>query len=261
MVDTRAGEFNVGPRTTPLGANDTHTVAAVGNSGECIGIPTTATGLQLNVTAVNATAPTFLTIWAAGTRPKASSLNPSPQQPPAPNAVTTGLSTSGQFQVYNRAGSVELIVDVVGYYSDHDHDDRYFTQAEVVALVAATGGAAAGSTDGGEEVDVSAEIITSVSVETPTNGVVIATAITSIFGIDGPTRVRCSITTGTGLDNHSFTSDVDADQWATLAGTRAFVLDAAPTGGKTTVNLVCDSTVSSLLGDTNLTVAFAPDNG
>jgi len=43
--------------------------------------------LALNVTAIGATAPTFLTVWPGGTRPTASSLNPVPGQPPTPNGV------------------------------------------------------------------------------------------------------------------------------------------------------------------------------
>ena len=30
-----------------------------------------------------------------------------------------------------------MIGDVVGYYTDHDHDDRYYTKAQVDAAVAA----------------------------------------------------------------------------------------------------------------------------
>jgi len=72
--------------------------------------------LALNVTAIGATAPTFLTVWPGGTRPTASSLNPVPGQPPTPNGVIAQLSTDGSFAIYNLAGDVDVIVDVVGYY-------------------------------------------------------------------------------------------------------------------------------------------------
>ena len=52
-------------------------------------------------------------------RPSASSLNPSPGQPPTPNAVNTQLSSGGEFSIFNRAGSVDVIVDINGYYTDH----------------------------------------------------------------------------------------------------------------------------------------------
>jgi hypothetical protein len=125
LADTRP-DFQVGPKSTPLGAEATHTVSAHGTNGECTGIPTDAVALSLNVTALDATAPTFLTIWATGaTRPNSSSLNPSPGAPPIPNAVTTELSNSGQFDIFNKQGTVNVIVDINGYYADHNHDDRY----------------------------------------------------------------------------------------------------------------------------------------
>ena len=130
-ADTRPElDVNIGPRNTPLGADETHTVNA--GDGDCAGaVAAGATGLQLNVTALGATSPTFLTVWAGGERPDASSLNPSPGQPPVPNAVTTAITAGGDFDVYNLAGNVHVIVDVVGFYIDHHHDDRYYTEAEI----------------------------------------------------------------------------------------------------------------------------------
>lgn len=136
LFDTRP-EFAIGDRTEPLGPDDTHTVNAVGTAGECE-LPTGASGLVLNVTAVDATQLTFLTIWPADEpQPNASSLNPSPGGPPTPNAVSVDLSDAGSFSVYNYQGSVHVLADVVGYYTDHQHDDRYYTEAEVDARVAA----------------------------------------------------------------------------------------------------------------------------
>ena len=48
-----------------------------------------------------------------------------------PNAVTTGLSADGKFDIANGIGTVDVVVDVVGYYTDHNHDDRYYTEAEI----------------------------------------------------------------------------------------------------------------------------------
>ncbi len=129
IMDTRP-DFQVGPRSTPLGADETVTIAGVGTVGECA-ISGDATGLVLNVTALDATTGTFLTIWPAGeTRPNASHLNPAPGQPPSPNSVTTDLGAEDQFSIYNAFGSVHVIADVVGFYTDHAHDDRYYTESE-----------------------------------------------------------------------------------------------------------------------------------
>lgn len=60
---------------------------------------------------------TFLTIWPGGTRPTAASLNPSPGQPPTPNAVNVALSSSGTFEIFNEAGTVDIVIDVNGCYT------------------------------------------------------------------------------------------------------------------------------------------------
>ena len=147
VVDVRP-EFQVGPKSSPLGPGEVLTVSAHGSNGNCTGIPNDAVALSLNVTATDATAPTFLAVWQDGVpRPdEGSSLNPTPGAPPTPNAVTTRLSPTGQFNIYNLAGSVNVFVDINGYYVDHNHDDRYDTSAEVDAKIAAAEARAAATT-------------------------------------------------------------------------------------------------------------------
>jgi hypothetical protein len=136
LADTRPAPNNVGPRDTPIGTAETVTFTAHGTNGDCT-VPADAVGLSLNVTALGATEQTFLTIWPSGTRPLAASLNPSPGEPPTPNAVNAPLSGTGTFEVYNDRGSVHVVVDVNGYYAHHDHDDRYYTRSQVDSLLAA----------------------------------------------------------------------------------------------------------------------------
>ncbi|MEP4650817.1 MAG: hypothetical protein ABJ314_11575 [Ilumatobacter sp.] len=127
LLDTRAAS-PVGPRATPLGAGETYTVTAHGDNGRCTGastIPVDAVALATNVTSVRATAVTFLTFWGEGANPGTSNLNPRPNAAPTPNSVNTPLSTAGTFNIYNDAGTVDVLVDVNGYYALHDHDDRY----------------------------------------------------------------------------------------------------------------------------------------
>lgn len=129
LVDTRP-DNPIGVPAGKLAAGRTLTVVARGVDP----VPESAVGVVLNVTAVNATSDTFLTVWPAGaTRPLASTLNPSPGET-AYNAATVLLGTKGSFSVYNHAGSIDVIVDVVGYLADHNHDDRYFTKAETNSL-------------------------------------------------------------------------------------------------------------------------------
>jgi len=135
IIDTRPGVNHVGAFGV-LGADSTVTVVARGDVGECEGadaLPVDATGLQLNVTPIGATLLTHLTIYpGGGDPPNASSLNPAPGQPPIPNAVAVELSEAGEFSIYNFQGTVDVVVDVVGYFTDHDHDDRYYTAADVI---------------------------------------------------------------------------------------------------------------------------------
>ena len=129
LVDTRAVS-TVGPRNTPIGTAETYTVAAHGMNGNC-DLPPEAVGLSLNVTAVQATAQTNVRIFPdANAVPLASNLNPSPASPPVPNAVTTELDGAGAFSIFNEFGSVGIVIDVNGYYEDHNHDDRYVLQAD-----------------------------------------------------------------------------------------------------------------------------------
>lgn len=132
LFDTRSGSDNVGPRSTPLGPGDIHTQQVTGNNGQCTGIPGDASAIALNVTTVNATAGSFLTIFPAdlASSPLASNLNWRAGDPPNPNKVDVKLSPTGAIKLYNLAGTVDVLADVVGYYQSHTHDDRYYTKAE-----------------------------------------------------------------------------------------------------------------------------------
>lgn len=280
LADTRAGEFNVGPRNTPISTDETLGVQATGDNGECTGIPTSATGLQLNVTALGATDPTFLTIWGSGDRPNASHLNPSPGQPPTPNAVTTGLTAGGAINVYNLNGTVEVLLDIVGYYTDHNHDDRYYTEtevdtaladkansadvyttAEVDAAVATKDNveAAIDGDDGSTAVTTTDVVVASVTVDTPSRGFVVVNS--GGFAWSGTGIMRCSITTGTTTD---FTQSVNADVGPgrqSMGTTRGFAVNSVFLAAtEVTYNLVCDmSSGSASYADPALTAIFVPD--
>jgi len=116
LFDTRAGSDNIGPRATPLGNNETYTVAVWGANGNCT-IPSGATGVSLGVVVVNPTAASFLTVFPAdAARPLSSNMNWVSGQAPTPNAVTAALSNDGRMSLYNLAGTVDVLVDIVGYY-------------------------------------------------------------------------------------------------------------------------------------------------
>lgn len=132
LVDTRPGSDNVGTRSTPLPAGTAVTFDAFGTNGNCT-LPTGFSGLALNVTPVNASANTDIRLYpTGGTVPLTSNLNPEAGTLPVPNAVDVGVSTAGEFDVLNKFGTVDIVIDVAGYYDDHHHDDRYPTFDEVV---------------------------------------------------------------------------------------------------------------------------------
>jgi len=133
VMDTRPTPVAVGSRTSPLGEQDTHTISVRGTNGNCV-IPTDATGLSMNVTVDNPTRDSYLTVFPSDVaRPLASNLNWTALQAPVANAVTTNISADGKISFFNNAGTVNVIADIVGYYVGHDHDDRYYTKAEIDA--------------------------------------------------------------------------------------------------------------------------------
>ena len=124
LFDTRPAPLNVGTRATPVGPGDTFTLQVRGANGNC-NIPAGAVGVAMNTTAVDGTVGSFLTVFPADVaRPLASSLNWVAGQGAAPNQLNVTLAADGRISLFNLAGTVDVIGDVVGYYEDHNHDDR-----------------------------------------------------------------------------------------------------------------------------------------
>ena len=71
---------------------------------------------MVNLTAISPTAGTFLTVFPAGTtRPFASDLNPAAHDVKGNLTVGT-ISSGGKLSIYNNTGSVDVVVDVLGWY-------------------------------------------------------------------------------------------------------------------------------------------------
>jgi hypothetical protein len=99
----------------PVAAN---TSVPVQVTGTLTGVPANATAVVVNATAAHGNAASFLTVYPAGvtTVPAASNVNFSAGEAVA-NRVTVGVGTGGQIEVYNHAGTVDVDVDVNGYYT------------------------------------------------------------------------------------------------------------------------------------------------
>ena len=99
----------------PVAAN---TSVPVTVNGAITGVPASATAVVVNVTAAHGTSASYLTVYPAGaaTVPTAASVIFIAGQAIA-NRVTVGVGTNGQIEVYNHTGTVNVDVDVDGYYS------------------------------------------------------------------------------------------------------------------------------------------------
>ena len=95
----------------PMGATAIRTLPVAGTHG----VPASAVAAVLNVTAVGATGPGYLTVWPTGVaRPGTSSLNMLGGDT-VPNLVITKLG-NGSVDIYNNAFDVHCVVDIVGYF-------------------------------------------------------------------------------------------------------------------------------------------------
>ena len=116
LLDTRPAPLTVGTRSTPIGANQTVTFQVTGTNGDCT-IPGSATAIAANVTAVNPTAPSYLTVFPGdASKPNSSNLNWNASSPPTPNQITVALASDGSIKMFNLSGSIDIVVDIVGYF-------------------------------------------------------------------------------------------------------------------------------------------------
>ena len=80
-------------------------------------MPLGATGLIMNTTVTNGTAPSYITVWPNGpAKPNASTVNFGAGQTIA-NLAMPALPNSGVIQIANNAGTVDVIGDATGYFS------------------------------------------------------------------------------------------------------------------------------------------------
>ena len=82
------------------------------------GVPASGVGgVAVNVTAVAASASSYLTVYPSGAqRPTASNLNFVAGQT-IPNLVIVKVGSGGRINIYNRFGCVDVVVDVVGWFA------------------------------------------------------------------------------------------------------------------------------------------------
>jgi alpha-tubulin suppressor-like RCC1 family protein len=114
LTPARVWDTRFGPGQSGLvGPGQVREVAVTGTGGVPIA---GVTAVVLNVTAINPSAGTYLTVWPTGQpRPLASNLNVPPGDTRA-NLVTVKVGTGGKVSVYNDAGTTDIVADVSGWY-------------------------------------------------------------------------------------------------------------------------------------------------
>jgi predicted outer membrane repeat protein len=114
LLDSRPGASTIDGQFVGIGVRPAGSITELQITGR-LGIPSDATAVVLNVTAVNATAAGFVTVFPCGTtQPTVSNLNLTAGQT-VPNAVITKIGASGKICLYTNVAT-HLLVDVNGYY-------------------------------------------------------------------------------------------------------------------------------------------------
>jgi hypothetical protein len=113
IVDTRSGSGSPYAGRT-LGPGGTLDVDVAGHAG----VPPGAKAVVVNVTVTDTTSASYLTVYPGNlpSPPLASDLNWDPGATVA-NLVVTELGSNGDLRIYNQAGNLNVVVDVVGWYS------------------------------------------------------------------------------------------------------------------------------------------------
>ena len=109
MFDTRSG---TGIRKGTVGPNSYVTAKLTDSHG----VPANALAVAINLTAVQPTADTTVTVWPAPWKaPQTSTLNPV-RGTIRPNAAVVPIGSGGNVDFYNQSGRVNLVADLEGYF-------------------------------------------------------------------------------------------------------------------------------------------------
>jgi hypothetical protein len=132
ICDTRALQPGVGANACEHAGGSAGTLgvgAMAVNVAGAGGVPVNATAVVVNVTVTDTTANGYLTVWPDGPPPPvASDVNWVSGQT-TPNRVIVPLGPSGKIDVYNSAGTTDVIVDVNGYFSPTPGGSGYHPSA------------------------------------------------------------------------------------------------------------------------------------
>lgn len=286
ILDTR-DPVNVGlngPFVSAIGQDLQVTGLIATTTGPATIVPTGATGVILNVTVVGPAASGFLSVRPADApgAPTTSNLNFLAGEL-VPNAVSVELPTAGPeagrieitYDAYGVAGpTTDVLIDVVGYTvgaASGDSGQVAALQAQVSALEARVAMIEATAANSKASYIVATQqvaltsgtdvVVRSVTIVPTANGKVITNASGTMYRLTLPFIPRCSITTGSNVDETTgqlmSISAGGLNDAFPFAITRGF--DVAK-GVAVTVRLVCDRSVGTgAISAASLTAVFAPN--
>ena len=215
ICDTRAAGPGIAPNRcdthglSPIGANQTLTFAVTGPGSP---VPSTASAVVFNLTAISPTVSTVLTAFAGGiSKPNASNLNVAAHVN-LPNRVIVPVTCVGStctVSIWNSVGSVNIAVDVDGWYSASGAqftalstparvcDTRYGTQACPKGIVA-----------GGHVVNVDIAGVDGIPVDTGDAGSPVA-IVANVTAVGATMNTYISVYPGPPSTNKPDVSDVN----------------------------------------------------
>jgi hypothetical protein len=108
VLDTRLADSPI----ATMGADESATVSFVGE------VPVGTRAVDVNVTTTGGTVPSFLAVYPTGSeRPITSAVNwngPTSQA----NSIAVKLNNNYEIDIYNAFGTVDVVIDLMGYYID-----------------------------------------------------------------------------------------------------------------------------------------------
>ncbi len=236
--DFREGEPPAGGKKSPLGAGETYTQQITGAVGDCT-IPNTAVGVAMNVTVANGTAQSNLRVFPGDvmTVPTVSNLNWLPGDSPTPNKVDVKLSPAGTINIYNQNGTVDVIGDIVGYYTSEtlqelNQNVEHLLRSQPFAVSDHQNPVT------GTFVDPTPKKVAEVKLEAPVDGKITVHSHAQVRQNDAGMEVRCSIELlqNSMTDGYEQRFEGTGPTTGSLAGTRSFDV---PEGAVVAVFLVC----------------------
>jgi hypothetical protein len=171
------------------------------------GVPANASAVALNVTATNATANAFLTVYPSGVaNPGTSSVNFEAGKDVA-NMVIVTLGTGGAASFYNDAGTTDVIADIVGYFTPNAGDKITSTVPERIVDTRSGKGAPIGPIEPGGSRTVN---VRSLAATVPDGATAVALNVTATEGsLGGFLTVYPSDVAKPGTSNVNFRANTN----------------------------------------------------